>query len=279
MTIARTEVSPGLALDRDALLELGRSLAGEYAAAQPFSHVVIDGLFPESVLDRIVAEFPVASQMEHQFDQAYELKAASSAWAAMGPVTRSVLGELNLGTFIEFLEVLTGIHGLVPDPALVGGGLHQIPAGGRLGVHADFNVHRFLQLDRRLNLLLYLNRDWEDEWGGHLELWDAETMTCVDRITPDFNRCVVFSVSDRALHGHPDTLTCPPDNSRKISRPVLLHQRQARVRACARTQDDLPQPTRIVGSESAAAPRQRSHAPIACEAGTQALVTGWCRSE
>ena len=54
---------------------------------------------------------------------------------------------------LEFLETLTGIDGLVPDPYFAGGGLHQIVRGGFLKVHADFNWHPKLRLDRRLNML------------------------------------------------------------------------------------------------------------------------------
>jgi hypothetical protein len=84
-----------------------------------------------------------------------------------------------------------------------------------LKVHADFNRHTRLQLDRRLNLLCYLNRDWREEYGGHLELWDREMKACVKRILPVFNRCVVFSTTDFSYHGHPDPLNCPKGWSRK----------------------------------------------------------------
>src|SRR5262245_46442302 len=98
--------------------------------------------------------------------------------------------HLNASPFVEFLEELTGIHGLIADPHLRGGGLHEIRRGGTLGVHADFNVYTRLKIFRRLNLLIYLNRDWQDDWGGHLELWDRTGRQCVRRIAPTFNRAV-----------------------------------------------------------------------------------------
>ena len=49
-----------------------------------------------------------------------------------------------------------------------------------LKIHSDFYLHQYLKIDRRLNLLLYLNDDWKDEYGGHLELWD-KTMTICDK--------------------------------------------------------------------------------------------------
>jgi hypothetical protein len=133
----------------------------------------------------------------------------------MGPFTRHLVAQFNAATVIGFLERLTGIDGLVPDPHLVGGGLHQIERGGRLEVHADFNRHEHLRLDRRLNMILYLNREWREEWGGHLELWDRTMRRCVRKVLPVANRCVVFATSDHSFHGHPDPLTCPPGVTRK----------------------------------------------------------------
>ena len=116
---------------------------------------------------------------------------------------------------LGFLEALTGIDGLIPDPYFGGGALHQIPAGGFLKVHADFNWHPKLRLDRRLNMLVYLNPGWEDGWGGALELWSRDRRGPVRTIMPHFNRTVVFSTTDSSFHGHPHPLTCPAGVSRK----------------------------------------------------------------
>ena len=128
---------------------------------------------------------------------------------------RWLLYQLNSSVFVNFLEELTGVGGLIPDPHFEGGGLHQIERGGFLKIHADFNRHPKLNLDRRLNLLLYLNEDWKDDYGGHLELWDREVARCVKRIAPVFNRCVVFTTTDFSFHGHPEPLACPPAVTRK----------------------------------------------------------------
>jgi Rps23 Pro-64 3,4-dihydroxylase Tpa1-like proline 4-hydroxylase len=114
-----------------------------------------------------------------------------------------------------WLEALTGIEGLIPAPYFGGGGLHQIEPGGFLKIHADFNVHPKLKLDRRLNMLVYLNKDWRDEYGGHLELWDRDLSACRKKILPSFNRTVIFSTTDTSFHGHPHPLTAPVGMSRK----------------------------------------------------------------
>jgi Rps23 Pro-64 3,4-dihydroxylase Tpa1-like proline 4-hydroxylase len=133
----------------------------------------------------------------------------------MGKATRLLLYQLNSATFINFLEELTGIDGIIPDPHFVGGGLHQIERGGYLKIHADFNRHKKLSLDRRLNLLIYLNQDWQEEYGGHFEMWDRDMTRCEKKILPLFNRCVIFNTTDFSYHGHPEPLTCPPDRTRR----------------------------------------------------------------
>src|SRR5213078_3889745 len=202
--------------DRDALLALAEEKREAYAAGHPYPHIVMDDFLPPEVLDSVLAEFPKPQQAEWEtFDSPLERKLASNDDSAMGEATRHVLAELNSGPFIDFLERLTGIEGLVPDPHFGGGGLHQIERGGHLKVHADFNRHPRTDLERRLNVLLYLNRDWKPEYGGALELWSRDMKTSEAQILPFFNRCVVFSTTDTSFHGHPEPLTCPEGETRK----------------------------------------------------------------
>lgn len=188
----------------------------EYAAAEPFPHIVIDDFLPKAVLERVISEIPRPGEVGWiEFDDARGKKLASKFETQLGSATRALLYQLNSSVFVDFLETLTGISGLVPDPHFWGGGVHQIVRGGFLKVHADFNRHPRLKLDRRLNLLLYLNTEWQEEWGGHLELWDRDMTECRKKILPIFGRCVVFSTTDFAYHGHPDPLNCPAGTTRK----------------------------------------------------------------
>jgi Rps23 Pro-64 3,4-dihydroxylase Tpa1-like proline 4-hydroxylase len=107
-------------------------------------------------------------------------------------------------------------------------------------VHADFNRHEKLNLDRRLNLLLYLNRDWKEEYGGHLQLWTRDMGRCVVKVLPVFNRCVVFSTTDFSYHGHPDPLTCPPGRTRKSIAMYYYTNGRAGGGALGRALDALP---------------------------------------
>src|SRR5580698_3047972 len=112
-------------------------------------------------------------------------------------------------------ETLTGISSVLPDPYYTGGGLHQIRPGGLLEVHADFSYHNALRLDRRINVLIYLNKDWREEYGGHFELWDRDVTRAEKKILPIFNRCAIFSTTSVSFHGHPVPLACPPERNRK----------------------------------------------------------------
>lgn len=201
---------------RAELFDAADRLRDQYAAASPFPHVVIDDFLPAEVLEPVLAEFPEPRDVEwQQFDNAREIKLALSDTEQLGPATRHLLAEFNGQVFVDFLERLTGIEALVPDPHYVGGGLHQIRSGGFLKVHADFNRHDRLRLDRRLNGLLYLNKDWQESWGGHLQLWNKDMSMCEHKVLPVFNRFLLFSTTDDANHGHPDPLRCPPERARR----------------------------------------------------------------
>jgi hypothetical protein len=115
----------------------------------------------------------------------------------------------NSRPMLEFLEGLTTIRGLIPDPYFIGGGFHETGRGGKLGIHADFRINEQLHLHRRLNVIVYLNEEWKPEWGGALELWDRDMKSKVREVMPVFNRCVVFNTDADSFHGHPDPLETP----------------------------------------------------------------------
>jgi len=209
-----------LTIDKFLPLPRMRSVSGpaasQYASAKPFPHVVFDDFFDPQVLDQVIAEFPRPDQIKWQrFNNEREVKLASATEASFGPATRLLLYHLNSITFLEFLSAVTGIPNLIPDPSFDGGGLHQIERGGKLGVHVDFNKHGAFNLDRRLNVLVYLNKDWNEEYGGHLELWEPKATTCEKRVAPLFNRMMVFGTTDFTYHGHPHPLGCPKGTTRK----------------------------------------------------------------
>lgn len=207
---------PALFFDRKRLSEQAKGLSESYRNADPFPHIVVDNFLPPQVLERVLEEFPnVSSGVWEKYNDRLQQKQGSRDEASLGPSTRTLLREFNGSAFLSFLEELTGITGLIPDPWFEGGGLHQIEPGGLLKVHVDFNKHTLTRLDRRVNALLYLNKDWEESWAGQLELWDQDMQRAAHKILPLFNRLVVFNTTDFANHGHPEPLACPPGKTRK----------------------------------------------------------------
>ena len=187
-----------------------------YTAAQPFPHIAIDNFLHPEVLDEVARDFPGrdAKPWEAMVDKDQK-KFAANAVAQMAPSVRRVLYFMNSREIVNFLEKLTGIEGLIPDPHYAGGGCHELRPGGFLKVHADFNWHKQMRLDRRINLLIYLNKNWAPEYGGNLELWDTTMSHKVAEYAPLFNRCVIFSTTDNSFHGNPVPVNCPPDRSRR----------------------------------------------------------------
>jgi len=189
-----------------------------YPDAQPFPHLVLDDFFNPTMLDAVLGEWPRpdADNLESHNDGTYVRKKLGSTWRTrFGPHTRSLFDRLAAADFLEALEQATSIWGLVPDPYLWGGGLHFTQAGGRLAIHADFNKHFKFNLDRRLNLLLYLNRGWTEANGGWLELWNTDMAACGRRVLPVYNRMVIFSTTDTSFHGQPEEIVGPPDLFRR----------------------------------------------------------------
>lgn len=214
MTTNPPSRSNGLEADIDALTGFASAHAEAYGSADPFPHAKIDGFIHDDILAGVLDELEDESVSSWSImDDRFQKKAACNTTRVMGQKTRALIQFLNGQEVITFLETLTGIKGLVPDPLLAGGGLHQLREGGFLGVHADFNFQKHMRLDRRINLLLYLNRDWDEAWGGNLELWDTQMSECVKRYTPEFNRCVVFNTTDKSFHGNPQPVSAPSSSS------------------------------------------------------------------
>lgn len=198
------------------LNKIAEDNAEKYQQASPFPHIYFDDFFPKDFLAKVSEEFPEAhSETWQKFDGKAEKKLASQGDADIGSYVRALISIMNSGMFIEFIEKLTGISGLLPDPHLTGGGMHQIMPGGKLSLHIDFNKYQRKNLERRLNILVYLNENWEESYGGYLELWNKDVTKAEVKILPVFNRVALFSTTETSWHGHPDPLTCPANRTRR----------------------------------------------------------------
>lgn len=200
------------------LQQLAGKLANTYQTNKPFPSIYIDDFFDENFLEEVLKEFPRVDQLKDKIYYANpnEDKYATKGEYTFGDQTKKLVHFLNSQPFLEFLQKITGIEEtLIPDPYYEGGGFHEIKPGGFLKVHVDFHKNKKLQLSRRVNFLIYLNKDWEEEYGGHLELWEKDMSQCVSKILPKFNRAAMFSTTGDSWHGHPDPLNCPEGKSRK----------------------------------------------------------------
>ena len=187
--------------------------------ADPFPYIVIDNFLENESAELLLKEFGQTQSdggSWNQYTHFNERKSGLTRMDAMGKITRSVIDELSSPEFIGWLSELSGIEGLMPDPDLDGGGLHEIKAGGFLNIHTDFLSHTERPHWRRqLNLLLYLNKGWQREWNGDLELWGEGMEFQAASIEPLFNRCVIFHTTEKSFHGHPVPVECPEYASRK----------------------------------------------------------------
>lgn len=196
-------------------IEQGQLLAKEYQSAEPFPHIAIDDFLPVEMLREIRDSFPPREEaMSYKRDQE-NLKYQFHPEAVHSDLTRNLFMALNSEPFLKFLSAMTGIEGLIADPYYTGGGLHETLKGGHLGVHADFNRHAVMNVRRRLNLLVYLNDDWQDDYGGNLELWSKDMKEMRRSVAPIIGRCVVFNTDLDSFHGHPDPLATPDGVSRR----------------------------------------------------------------
>ena len=200
------------------LAQVARENAGAYQHNHPFPNIYFDDFFDPGMLKAVLSEFPDVNQLKDKiaYTNPNEQKLATKGEYTFGDATRKLVHYLNSQPFLEFLQELTGIEEtLIPDPYFEGGGFHEIKPGGFLKLHVDFHMHKRMKLNRRLNLLVYLNEDWEESYGGHFELWERDMSACAVKILPLFNRVALFSTTGDSWHGHPDPLCCPEDRSRK----------------------------------------------------------------
>lgn len=203
------------AVGTEKLTAFGEGQRQKYLNNAPFPHLIIDNLFDSALLTDVLRD---VESLEHPIAKNFYgsvKKFTTPDPQAIGPTARRFLLDLCSSRFCQFLEALTGIEGVIPDPHFEGGGVHEMARGGFLKMHSDFNWNKKLQLDRRLNMLIYLNCDWQDSWGGHLELWDSEMKNQFVRVLPAFNKTVIFSTTDYSFHGLPNPLECPEDVKRR----------------------------------------------------------------
>lgn len=189
----------------------------EYLSASPFPHIIFDDFLDSEFCKKGADAFPgVQDDGWIHYIHYNEKKHGLNKQELIPGEIQNLIAYFNSDEFVQELSKLTGIENLKADPDLEGGGLHQSEKGGFLNVHADFTVHPHKKnWRRRVNLLLYFNEDWQEDYNGHLELWSTDMKECVQKVLPIFNRCVIFNTDTDSFHGVPEVITCPDNMSRK----------------------------------------------------------------
>ena len=198
-----------------------QTAAVEFASSKPYPFVIIDDFLNEEFAYKLALKFnDELGNLEEKYIKTFDSGYGGDRKKQFSPngcsrETQDQVGFFNQQYFLDILEKITGIDGLMGDASYEGGGFHQTGKGGRLGVHVDFRVHKRLRLKRELNAIIYLNDDWDDTWGGGLEIWSRDGSSMEHKVIPKFNRCVIFRTDDTSYHGHPNPLECPEDKLRK----------------------------------------------------------------
>lgn len=208
------------------LVVASNQLKEPYNEQQPFPHLVFDNFLDETIARNAAYELKYLSDnlkeeewrfnpIDFHADQVY--KRSITVLDNMLPISNIISQYVNNPEFLTFLREVTGLEELVGDWTFQGGGAHITPKGGSLNIHHDFNFigdPENPEFYRKVNLLIYLNEEWEEEWNGNLELWEKDLSSKVHSISPKFNRAVLFNIED-APHGHPHPLECPEGESRR----------------------------------------------------------------
>jgi Rps23 Pro-64 3,4-dihydroxylase Tpa1-like proline 4-hydroxylase len=203
-----------LLLPTDAAREAGRAAAESYRVMSPYPHGCFDDFLPPEILERVRNELRELPEAETFFNRPQEKQKTSYIPERLKPYTRSLFYTLNSRPFLLFLEELTGIEGLIPDPYFMGGGIHVTTNGGHLDIHADFNHNSKLNLERRINVLIYLNKEWQEDWGGSFEVWKTDMSAKAASFVPVFNRMVCFNTGSDTWHGNPVPVANPNGDPR-----------------------------------------------------------------
>lgn len=193
------------------------SLTRQFRENQPYPHLHLRGFLEPDVAAELAREFPgLGTDAWTSYKHPNENKLGLTKRSLFPPRLGEVVDELNSPDFVHWLSQVTGIPGLLADDLLEGGGLHQSGPGGFLNVHTDFSMHHYHKhWRRRVNLILYLNPGWREEWGGAIELWDRDVRKCVAKVPPLLNDALIFETNDISYHGFPEPLRCPEGESRK----------------------------------------------------------------
>ena len=193
-----------------------RHFSMDYFNAQPVPWIALPDFLPDELYKKIaqqVDNIPKQRWTKFTRNGSY-MEECMNNYGDVAPLIRQLNLEMNSSEFITWLENFTKESKLIPDPHAVGGGLMKSYQGHSLKMHTDFNWNEELHLNRRLNLILYLSKEWQPEWKGGLQFRNLENTETVAEITPEPNTLLMWKYHPKLRHGHPHPITCPQTVSR-----------------------------------------------------------------
>lgn len=194
------------------------TLRDTFLNEQPIPLIVLDNFLPIETAANLESELDSISNTEwkrftrrdsymEEYNQLFKL-----------PVASNLVNQIHSSNVIKLLENLTDIPGIIPDPHLIGAGYSRSYRNNSLKVHTDFNWNESIRAHRALSLIVYLNSQWEDSWGGNLDFYDKSNQVVVKSISPLFNRAIIWKYNHLGFHGYPQPLQCPDNTYRKTIR-------------------------------------------------------------
>jgi Rps23 Pro-64 3,4-dihydroxylase Tpa1-like proline 4-hydroxylase len=191
------------------------SLKNKYFNAQPFEHIVIDNFLNNAYAEKIYETFPNLDNSWHEYKNPIEVKYAFDDINSLNEEVKNYFYYLSTTEMINIIKSITMIDDLEYDAYLHGAGVHMHPRHGRLNIHLDYEKHPYSGKERRINIILFLSKDWDPNWNGANELWDKHVSKCITKTEIKFNRAIIFKTNDISWHGLPEKISCPEGIFRK----------------------------------------------------------------
>jgi len=190
-----------------------QKLKQDFEKAKPYKHLAIDNFLSDDFAAELYANFPKPSDLTTHYKGLNEFKSEGSSFDKFHPSFRKLKEILNSEEWRKIISTITGIDGLYSVDDSMGSGVHQGVNGSYLDIHIDFNIHVDRNIHRRINLLIFLNKDWKDEYGGHCEMWNKDVSVREQAYLPGYNRCVIFETNEISYHGY-GKVTVPEGKTR-----------------------------------------------------------------
>ena len=195
-----------------------QTLNNRFVGTPPFPMIVLDNFLPEDFASSMATEcesIPLQHWTEFTRKGSFmrECKRLEHA-----PIALDFVNQMHSSLGMEWMTSITGIKDLIPDPYLTGAGYSRSFRGDSLQLHSDFNWNDQIKVHRMLSFIIYLNPNWQEEWGGALEFTDFNKEKVIQSVPPLFNRAIIWRYHKRGFHGYPNPLTCPENMSRNTFR-------------------------------------------------------------